>query len=440
MAAYQFLAFFCTALTLLGILVIFFRRRYLFLTPSVAILVAFHCRIQWSAAMEASAIFHQLYHPWDFFLLTFVLPLAVCATRFMTPCAAAVELWQFREQSQSWPSYDATRWLMRLCLAAAGFIVVYYLVRVRFDRTALFALIKNTGTYTAAREESLKLVSDPIARYLYEWHLDFLGAFTAGLLTVYFLDGKRYAIPTSKALVPFGYAFVIISVSFSGARSGVASVVLLSLFVIWLRRGMPVAPLYLSLAAILVLLGPVVLTIWREGLTFTFENIGKYYDSVWTRNFVTTMKTGLYHVDYVQRHGVFGIHGVRPLAILADARYDPVNNIIGLNYMQGTLATVVANTCFVYDYYACFGMLTIFLSFVLWLSLDLALRFVPSGTSVAAAFIGGFWLLSQSFISSAFTTALLSHGFLPLVFLAYLANRRIGRSEDVPAESYSALA
>jgi hypothetical protein len=150
------------------------------------------------------------------------------------------------------------------------------------------------------------------------------------------------------------------------------------------------------------------------------------------------METGLWHAHYAQTAGHVGIRAIPKLAALVGATPVDMSNLIGRLYAVNPLATVSANTSYVFSYYGYFGILSFPFSLLgLWL-LDGALWVygkMPDDLLVGVIATVGSG--SLALVSTDYTIALISHGLLAALVVA-LALARIGprhlalRREPVP--------
>ena len=121
-------------------------------------------------------------------------------------------------------------------------------------------------------------------------------------------------------------------------------------------------------------------------------------------------------------YGLRSVENIRPLALLFGYDYKYLASTICLEYIPGALETGNANTCFLFDLQASFGLYAGWaVSLALLCLLDPILyifRRLSSGMLIVCT--GMFLLCTHSLVSGAYTTVLISHGLLPMVTLAIL--------------------
>ena len=217
---------------------------------------------------------------------------------------------------------------------------------------------------------------------------------------------------------------LLLSVSLTGARGPVVIIILTIFIALFLKKGVPIRPLAIVLAAIVILSLPTMVTIFREGLELNISLFFQYLISAtMERIFVGPMISGLYYVHYAQTVGFFGIAGIPKLAVLFGVA--PVNapNITAV-YYGPSLLSGHNNACYVLTYYSYFG--TIFLVFSLiglWL-LDFAvLVYSRLNDSWLLPCIASVSVASISFVSADYSVSLLTGGFGVLLIGSLIFDR-----------------
>ena len=222
-----------------------------------------------------------------------------------------------------------------------------------------------------------------------------------------------------------GIVAVLFVVSLTGARSFAASILLAIVLSFLLSKGLPIKPFYIVLAAITVLVFPTVFTILREGRVLTVSDLQYYmFGPIARRVFVDPMRGGLWHVHYGQTVEFFGLAGIPKLAVLFGVEPVNVPNIIGLRYEKYTLETVNSNASYVFSYFSYFGLISFPFSLIaLWL-LDLALWvYGKLSDSLLLACVSAVSVSCIGFVSSDYTTVLLTHGILVSLMGALIVDR-----------------
>lgn len=328
---------------------------------------------------------------------------------------------------------------MVLILAASVVAVVaYYFSVVPVTQTGMHAILFDPERSSIAREESLKLIDDGLLRYGFSFMTGACAPLLAVLL-VQRLAGSLRLLRLRQAMVAvFGIMGVLVAVSPTGARGYPASIIMVMLLALLLRRGVPLNPLQILAAAVGVLAVPTVLTVMREGKELQLHVFWDYLrEGILQRVLYTPMETGLWHAHYAQTMGYIGISGVPKLAKLMGVPAINVSNVIGLAYALNPLDTISANTCFVFSYYSYFGLLSYPLSLLgLWL-LDGALWvYKRLSDHILLACVAAVDAACLSFLSTDYTTVFLSNGLAVILVMApvldWLCVRRTRAGMGVP--------
>jgi hypothetical protein len=202
--------------------------------------------------------------------------------------------------------------------------------------------------------------------------------------------------------------------------------ILTVIFSVFIIKKMPIRPSHIVFSLLLVVVLPVLMTLFREGQVF---NLATSYDymtgGIFRRVFVVPMETGLWHVHYGQELGFVGAAGIPKLAELM--AIEPINlaNIIYSKYSPYYVFSGLANTSFVFGYYTCFGIGSLVLCFLgLW-ALDLAILvfYKIRNNAILLAVVASTAMSSLGFISSMYTTVLLTNGFIFILIFALILDR-----------------
>lgn len=419
MTLFVFSSWFFCIITSISLAILLWRYRFLFVKPSIIVILLFHLQIQWAATVYSGYIESYLPYPIPFAILTHCFPLIGLVISYLTTRKSALIIWDRITD----PHYQLFRSSNRAIFLLLGYIVVvtiWYLSYVPLSKTGLFSILFDPMHSAQAREESLKLLYNVPLKYAYS----FLGSIFAPLLAimlalflVYNVKQKRIIRVTIDIIV---LVCIFVIASLTGARGPVAKVILSIILAFYLNQRMPIRPFYIILAAVAVLFLPVVFSILREGQEFSLLHFVQYLTGgIFRRVFVAPMFTGLWHTHYAQTSGFFGIGGIPKLAVIFGVAPFSAANIIYLNYTSYSLQSGLANTCYVLSYYSYFGLISFVFSLLgLWF-LDFAvLIYRQLSNRVLLPCVASVSVASISFISSDYTTVLLTHGFGLLLIIA----------------------
>lgn len=411
---------------------IYAKKRYLIVKPSIVFITIFHVCIQWAATIDYQNIVHTLPDPSDFLLLTHLFPLAVVTISQQFGDHKAREVW---DRLISTTAFDPAKYRAIAVILTGSMViaVMIYLYYVPFWQTGLYAIFMNPMGAAQAREESLKLIDNLSVKYLYL----FMASAIAPLLTVIFTRLMTSAWRSGAYLQVVFYMLSIPVIAFAaaltGARGFVANIILTMIMTILFERGLPLNPVKLLGYGLLVVSGPVILSIMREGQALSLTNFWEYLSNgVGGRIFYTPMQTGLWFADYAQTSGFLGVAGIPKIASFFGVDSVNASNLVGLRYTHSSLDSMLANTCFLFSYYCFFGFNSLWISVLLTLCLDsVTWLYAKFSDLLLLPCIVAIFVSSLSFADSDYTTVLITHGFLPILalsaFLGKFVESRRGR-------------
>lgn len=420
MTVFVFINWLLCSISSIALAIVLWRYRFLFIKPSIMVIVFFHLQIQWAATIYSGMIQTYLPDPVSFAFLVHGFPLIGLFISFFIMRRNSKIVW-YRITDTYYGISGSINRAVIILLAYATVVVFWYLSYIPIWKTGLFTIFLNPQFSAQAREESLKLVTNIPLRYAYSFLISTFAHLLAAIIALLIaqsLKQRRIAMSFINAFILIN---IFILVSFSGARSPAAVIILLIFFLFYLKSGAPLKLSYILFSGLAVLSLPVLLSILREGKEFNIFIYFQYLsESIFKRVFVLPMLTGLYHAHYAQTVEFFGIAGIPKLAYIFGIT--PVNpaNIIYLQYSSWALPSGLANTCYVLSYYSYFGLISfIFSLFGLWL-LDLSLLLYRRlSDKLLLPCIASVSIASISFVFSDYTTVLLTQGFGLLLILSW---------------------
>lgn len=389
--------------------------------PSIWVTLSIIVQIGGAAAFSGFDHFGLFQNAQVFASLTILFPLLVLSWALVTPAYSMTAKDLFRRCRATNSYVSPLRHDERLALLFIGTlsicILIYYFFRVPLMSTGLATIIIDPARAAIAREESLKLLEAPL-RYSYSFHRAIFAPIVLAILTVWKPAGVWTNISRGFLLI-----ILILSVMLSGSRSTAGNMVLIMSFVYLLKKGLFRGGIMVLAAAFCAVLIITLITIARMGADSAFsmaEIFRLLAGGVAQRVFLVPYETGVWTNLFAQDNGLLGVSNIRPLAALADVQFIDLPNVVGLTYVVNPLDSVSANTCFLFDYQASFGLINGWiLSLILLCSLDSCLyAFRPLKGRLLPAIIACFMLALRALSSAAFTTSLLSHGILVFVLIA----------------------
>lgn len=428
MIIYSITSWFSVILVFFGLGFLFFKKKHSFVRPTVITLIFVWLRIQIPAAYFSDRIYSYLPDPWEYYLYCHLIPLLMLIGIFITRNYSArrisINVLFPIYVAKYHSSYSQLNRLMVILLILQFIIVLFYLANVPFISTGLYSLLFDPTSYTDARQNSLRLVTNPLVTYSYSWARDIIGPLAAALVWYKAsIDGYKNGIVRYTTIL----ILLMFSVSMTGARAAPASIILIMILVSWFNNGMKFGLTKSVASFILILTFPVIITLLRGGEDLSFNLYIKFLvGPIMGRFFETPMETTLYYAHYIQTNGALGIAGFRPLANAFGESFINLPNIIGLTYFNSRVESVSANSSFIFDLYAIFGNgFGIFAAILLWCILDFFLISFRRQSLVNLPIITVLWLKCMFFMSSAYFTNLFTHGFILLFLIALWVNTRI---------------
>lgn len=406
--------------------------RFLFVKPSVLVLFYSHVFLQWPACIYAGAVEGFLPDPVALLIVLHGYVLLGLAGAGLMMRVSARRVWE--SVGRGYGVYARDLVLAGTMVAGVcGVLVAMYLAVVPWRATGLYAIVVEGVGASEARESSLKLLNQPLAKYAYSFASAAaapLLAAVAGMLVVTAVRARSW-VRVAYAVALLGLAGTVVSLS--GARIGLVNLVVVWAMVVLFRRGLRLRLTTLPLIVLAALAPAAILSFMREGgSVFDFPwHALEYLGYVWKRAFVTPFEMGLWFMHYEQTFGPMGWGGIPRLAQLFDVRPLDAANLIGLAYAPrvetSVLPTVGANAGYIFTTYAYGGVLLAPLTLLgLW-ALDSALLvyerlregvLVPTVASVSVS--------ALMFLQSDYTVVWLTHGFGVLLVLGLMASAWLG--------------
>lgn len=312
-----------------------------------------------------------------------------------------------------------------LILGTVVLISVFYLSNVSLSETGLYTIFIDPMHSAQAREESFKLIDNLPLRYSYSFLRSTFAPLLAVLLYISFVQNVKRLRIIKAGIAIIVLVCLFVSISLPGARGPIAVVILTIILALFLRKGMPIRPLHIILAIIVVLSMPILFSILREGREISFSLFFRYLvGGIFNRVFVMPMQTGLWHVHYAQTQNFFGIAGIPKLASLFGVEPINVPNVIYLNYFSISLLSGFANTSYVFSYYSYFGIVSFIFSLIgLWF-LDLAvIVYRILSDKFLLPCVASILVASISFVSADYTVVILTNGFGILLVSVLILDR-----------------
>lgn len=414
----------CTSLlALIFLLYVAKKRIHWFLRPSLLIFAVYVLRIELPSILYLKKAADTLQTPWHFGMIIHGFSLIFLIV------ALPIYLRGSQHTEATWKSMrrqiEAKQTLPRYCIAIlltlTGATMIIYFMTVPFTGTGLYYLFTDPMSLNRARDESLKLLSNPIVRYLYSWNFNtFVPLLLVAFTTIIIQRRRLDYIPVALA--------VIVSTLMTMSRASVARTVLIVLLTFFFIRTKQIRFTRLTMFAIigvtLILLGPALISILREGKDVSQEALVKRLTgSVLGRAELVPSQSIMIYVYHTQITEQLGLSGIRPLAALTGQDYFNMANETGRIYVRGGGATTLCNANFIGAYYASFGLWTIPFCVIGVLAFDVFVLVYRIPNLIILPIFILLIIKAIALSQSVFTTLLLTNGFILIPVLALLARQ-----------------
>jgi hypothetical protein len=409
--------FFITCSLLLGF--IFQSRRYYFIKPSILLITFSIIFFQFPLAIYSGT--YEVAVP-DPYILSFLIHGYILI-------GLTVSLYTFQDASRTvWKriTEDEVKeplmntYAVVMLAGTVIFIGAIYLVHVPFRESGLYAVFANPAMAVVARERSLKLLDSQALVYAFSLMTSSVAPMLAVMLSLIgahlFFERRFFSLTVILLTV----ISLMIVVSLPGARVSAVNLLLAVCISFFLVKGLPFHPARLFLLLILIVTPGVLIGMYRDGKAFGIDLYQQYlWDFIGRRILQDPLEVGSWYIHHAQTYGFFGIPALPKLAAIAGFDALNVPNYIGLRYQPNAGPTVSAGAGYLLTYYSYFGVASLLVSLIgLWL-LDLA---VSVYKSLSRAFlipcVSAVSLSTLSFISSDYSTVLITHGFAVTLILA----------------------
>jgi hypothetical protein len=426
---FAFLNWFFFIVTVLWSGFIFYKRKYYFIKPSILLITFSIIFFQLPLA-----IFSDIYEAAvpDPYILGFLIHAYILL-------GLIVSLYTFQESSravwnriirESVSDHRVNKPAVVILAGAVICIVTIYLVHVPFRETGLYAVLANPALAGMARERSLKLLDNHALVYAFSLMTSSLAPMLAVILS---WMGAKYLL--KRRFVPLfitGIAAIslMIMVSLPGARLSAVNLLLVISISFFLVRRFPFHPVKIFLLLILIVTPGVLIGMYREGRAFGFDLYFQYlWDFIGRRILQDPLEVGSWYIHHAQTYGLFGISAVPKLAAITGFDVLDVTNYIGLRYQSHAGPTVSAGAGYLLTYYSYFGIPSLLISLIgLWLLDTAVCVYQKLSRPLLIPCISAVSLSTLSFISSDYTTVMVTHGFAVTLIIAFTVDAMTTRS------------
>ncbi|MCD6298026.1 MAG: hypothetical protein J7M30_12825 [Deltaproteobacteria bacterium] len=411
-------------------LAILYKRRYMIIKPTFLVGLLLLVR-SWSTVANINEVYTFLPHPWHYICVIPLFNVILLLISTFSVNQTTKEVWDAATSVQAY-RYLALKRLVPIGLLLTAVCLLIYFLYVPPWQTGLWVAIKHGDPLMSreAREGSLKLLP-AIPRYVFAFNREVVTRFLAAVLAMIMVAKWNVFRKRVFVAIPLLLLLLATSASIYGAR-GPGGFVIAAFILAWLLyKKMPINPIYIGAGFIFIILGPTVISAVRHGGGVSLESLwDEFSTTVFNRVFNVSTQVGIWHMDFVQRYGYWGVSGISKLAPLFGVQPVIVDNLIMSEYFKQTNTGLATVNSFITNY-ANFGLFVgMTLSIVTVWMLDLIMilyrRFTPVMLLPSICF---FFFVANGVISSNFETLLITRGLIPGVILLLFLNKVVRNSE-----------
>jgi hypothetical protein len=428
MGNYVFLSYTTTIITLLFIVYIYIRERFLIVKPSIWFVGFYHLTIQWASSIYSDFSYKELAEPYIFYTLTQLIPLSIVLISRFTFRHSAFIVWKRIESRPSNHALDEKYYkrLLKITLSISAFVLMIYFQYVPFTETGLYVSFTETNLalVSLARENSSKLITQQWLKYCEVFFEKFLAPFSSSILTIliiFKIKEKRrlYALPLGLLIL-----VLMITAAMPAARINGALVLLAAMITFILSQNKKIKLFKIVLLATGVLLPAIIIEMNKYTNIQGSELFFIAAEEVFIRRiFYVPIEAGVQWIQYIEKFGFWGIAGFEKIALLAGVAPLHVPNILGNYYWSiDYYTTGYLNVGFTFSYYCYFGKFAIPLMVIGVLLLDTWVIFYKSlKRYLLLPAIVSLNMACIALTESDFFTIFITYGFATgLIFLLWM--------------------
>lgn len=318
-----------TLIVLVALVWIVVARPHMLVRPSVMFLGLFWLQVQFASAVNAHLIYPGLDRPWAFAMVIHGFALAVLAGILPT----------FRDTTRRVSSrllgFDsmpigALVWPLAVLSMAIMGIAVFYLMRVPFAQTGLYALLFDPGGLDVAREQSMKLLDSAAVAYSFAIMEKVLAPLASGFAAAAAVKAWRSRRRLLSAAFLLWISGIALPTLLYGARGPLTMVVLAGLVTVIVLHLDRLRLRHLAIAAVFCLI-PISLISTLKG-EFSLRAVAHETANIFDRAIGRGHIDNAWHLSHVERNGYHGVGGIEKLAPLFHVEPVDILNVVGREY------------------------------------------------------------------------------------------------------------
>lgn len=409
---------------------IYLKHRHLFVKPSCILLLYSNVFYQWPLALFSEHYYYFFVEPYDVVLLlhSYVFFGIVLSSLFYNNRSKII--WAKLVNQTSTLTISSYNVVIIVLMLVNIILLSIYLYYVPFYESGLYVIITEPMLAAIAREDSFKLLENPLPRYSYSLLFAVFAPLLAGVAVVRLWlisksNKKRYLDIFFSIIQIFAVAVIM---TLTGARSGLVYLLLLVVLTVTVinKLEMPVRRMFLYLVIFIV--AGIMLSFLREGITL-IESIPlllEYSGYIVKRMFYVPFDVGSWYVHHAQLEGTFGVVGFPRIAELLGMSSVNIPNLIGTKYGDYSLDTVSASAGYLFTMFSYIGWLSILFNLLGLHLIDIILMPMSRlNVALLLPLIALSYLITLKFIQSDYTVVWLTHGYGALIVMMFIVAKCI---------------
>ena len=310
-------------------------------------------------------------------------------------------------------------------LGVLGAIILWYLLNVPLQSTGLYGVLFDPEHSAQLREESLKLLGNPALQYAY---LIGFSALSPLAFTLLLARTDEWAGAGRWKLVLPVLVFLAFYLLLTGARVGLVNLAVAGGGYAFLHKRMTFGIKPLLLGGAILFAAPMLISFLREQGR-NEATVLAYVEAVGERIFLLPMLISGWFVEYADTRGLAGL-----LAALGLGEKINWSNLIALEFIGRreavTIETVTTPTAFMFSNYLYFGWFGLVPSWIALCLIDLPVDWARrADPALRMPLLATLMYFSVIFVQSGFGVTWISHGYLLLAVIAWMARWAHGTDE-----------
>ncbi len=357
-------------------LFLFSQQRWIIIKPTFVVSIVALLN-SWASVSQSDFIHGYLLYPIDYLIINQFVPLLLLIVSSILFRTKTKQVW-LKIKNLELNEFLVLKRVNYVIFSLSIICISVYFLYISPSKTGLWVAITQGDSILSrdSREESLKLLP-ALPRYIFSFNREVLARFGGASLILVLIS--NWVLHKRRSMLIFfvtsGILFFAITASLYGARAPGGLVIASSFLVYYLYRGAPLNLGFLIKGLLIILLFPMIISMIRSDIELTVQNIFDIALLVIERVTSVGVTASVWHMDYVQRHGFWGIAGIDKLANMFGIAPSGADNFLMNYYFKDTETGNLTVNAFVTNY-TNFGLFFgVFGTIILFSCLDMLILF-----------------------------------------------------------------